>query len=130
MRRNALTLVVGLILLLIFFLLLFTFQVRQTEVVVLTTFAKPAAKPIDQPGLYLKWPVPIQRVVRLDKRIHNFEDEFEQMLTRDGNNLLASIFVGWTIQKPQEFFNSFRDGSAAAAEPVLRGLLRTTKQAI
>lgn len=130
MRRNALTLVVGLILLLIFFLLLFTFQVRQTEVVVLTTFAKPAAKPIDKPGLYLKWPVPIQRVVRLDKRIHNFEDEFEQMLTRDGNNLLASIFVGWTIQKPQEFFNSFRDGSAAAAEPVLRGLLRTTKQAI
>jgi len=130
MKRNALTLVVGMILLVIFFLLLFTFQVRQTEVVVLTTFAKPSAEPITEPGLYFKWPAPIQRVYSFDKRIHNFEDEFEQMLTRDGHNLLASIYVGWTIQKPREFFNSFPAGTAAAAEPQIKSLVRSTKQAI
>ncbi|HTG43455.1 MAG TPA: protease modulator HflC [Verrucomicrobiae bacterium] len=130
MKRNALTLVVGIILLLIFFLLLFTFQVRQTEVVVLTTFAKPSAAPIDQPGLYFKWPIPIQRVYRFDKRVHSFEDEFEQMLTRDGNNILASVYVGWTIQKPREFFNSFAAGSPAAAEPQLKSFVRSTKQAV
>jgi membrane protease subunit HflC len=130
MKRNALTLVVGVILLLIFVLLLFTFQVRQTEVVVLTTFDKPSSAPIEKPGLYFKWPVPIQRVYRFDKRIHNFEDEYEQMLTRDGNNLLASVFVGWTITRPLEFFNNFPLGRPEAAEPALKSLVRSTKQAV
>jgi membrane protease subunit HflC len=130
MKRNALTLVVGVILLVIFFLLLFTFQVRQTEVVVLTTFSKPSAEPITTPGLYFKWPMPIQRVYRFDKRIHNFEDDFEQMLTADGHNLLASVYVGWTIEKPREFFNRFPSGKAAAAEPQLESLVRATKQAV
>jgi modulator of FtsH protease HflC len=130
MKRNALTLIVGIILLIIFFLLLFTFQVRQTEVVVVTTFAKPSAQPITEPGLYFKWPMPIQNVYRFDKRIHNFEDEFEQMLTADGNNLLASVYVGWTIQKPREFFNNFPTGKAESAEPQLKSLVRGTKQAV
>jgi modulator of FtsH protease HflC len=130
MKRNALTLVVGVILLVIFFLLLFTFQVRQTEVVVVTTFAKPAAEPITEPGLYFKWPLPIQKVYRFDKRIHNFEDEFEQMLTADGNNLLASVYVGWTIERPREFFNSFATGRAEVAEPQLKSLVRGTKGAV
>ena len=130
MKRNALTLVVGVILLLIFFLLLFTFQVRQTEIVVVTTFAKPSAKPIDKPGLYFKWPLPIQKVYRFDKRIHNFEDAYEQMLTADGHNLLASVYVGWTIEQPREFFNSFPAGTPAAAEPQLKSLVRSVKQAV
>jgi modulator of FtsH protease HflC len=130
MKRNALTLVVGVILLVIFFLLLFTFQVRQTDVVVLTTFAKPSAEPITTPGLYFKWPMPIQKVYRFDKRIHNFEDDFEQMLTADGHSLLASVYVGWTIEKPREFFNSFPSGRAASAEPQLESLVRATKQAV
>jgi modulator of FtsH protease HflC len=130
MKRNALTLVVGVILLIIFFLLLFTFQVRQTEVVVLTTFAKPSANPIEQPGLYFKWPAPIQRVYRLDKRIHNFEDAFDQNLTYDHHSLLASVYVGWTIERPLEFFNSFAAGRPEAARPQIESLVRFSKQAI
>jgi membrane protease subunit HflC len=130
MKRNALTLVVGVILLLIFFLLLFTFQVRQTDIVVLTTFAKPSAQPIDKPGLYFKWPLPIQKVYRFDKRIHNFEDAYEQMLTADGHALLASVYVGWTIEQPRDFFNSFTGGDPAIAEPHLKSLVRSVKQAV
>jgi modulator of FtsH protease HflC len=130
MKRNALTLVVGVILLIMFALLLFTFQVRQTEVVVLTTFAKPSSEPITQPGLYFKWPAPIQRVYSFDKRIHNFEDALEQMLTRDGHNLLASVYVGWTIEKPLSFFNNFPAGRPEAARPQLESLVRATKQAV
>lgn len=130
MKRNALTLVVGIILLLIFFLLLFTFQVRQTEVVMITTFARPSNEPITEPGLYFKWPLPIQRVYRFDKRIHSLEDEFEQMLTADGNNLLANVFIGWTIERPREFFNSFPQGKPEAAEPRLKDAIRQAKQAV
>ena len=89
MKRNALTLVVGLILLVIFFLLLFTFQVRQTEVVVVTTFAKPSADPITKPGLYFKWPMPIQKVYRFDKRIHNFEDD--NVLFQNSMQMMAEL---------------------------------------
>lgn len=130
MKRNALTLIVGVILLVIFFLLLFTFQVRQTEMVVVTTFDRPSEKPIDEPGLYFKWPFPIQSVYRFDKRVHTFEDAFEQMLTRDGNNILANVFVGWTIDDPITFFNSFPQGRAEAAEPALKSIVRSTKQAV
>jgi membrane protease subunit HflC len=130
MKRNALTLVVGIILLLIFFLLLFTFQVRQTEVVLVTTFAKPSATPITEPGLYFKWPQPIQKVYRFDKRIHSIEDEFDQMLTFDGNNLLANVYVGWTIERPLEFFSSFAAGTPEAAEPSLKAAIRQAKHEV
>jgi membrane protease subunit HflC len=69
-------------------------------------------------------------VYRFDKRIHNFEDEYEQMLTRDGNNLLASVYVGWTITDPLQFFNNFPAGKPEAAEPALKSLVRSTKQAV
>ena len=129
MKRNALTLTVGVILLVIFFLLLFTFQVRQTEMVVVTTFDRPSAEPISEPGLYFKWPFPIQNVYRFDKRVHTFQDNFDQMLTRDGTTILGNVFVGWTIDDPTTFFKSFPQGRAEAAE-ALQGMVRSTKQAV
>ncbi|MCH7745457.1 MAG: AAA family ATPase [Chloroflexi bacterium] len=44
-----------------------TFQVRYTETVVITTFGRPS-EPVTEPGVRMKWPWPIQRVVRYDKR--------------------------------------------------------------
>ncbi len=129
MKRNPLTLIVGALLLLVFVLLLFTFQVRQTEVVVLTTFDKPG-RYLSEPGLYFKWPRPIQRVYPFDKRIQNFEDDFEETLTKDNYNLLAMVFVGWRISNPEQFFNSFPIGTPQAAEPALKGLIRTVKNAV
>src|ERR1044071_4645787 len=99
MRNNKLTVVVGSILLVIFFLLLFTFQVRQTDVVVVTTFGKPT-RTETEPGLKFKWPYPIQQLTRFDKRIQNFEDDFEEAMTADSYNLNAMVYVGWTIADP------------------------------
>ena len=129
MKRNALTHTVGLVVLAIFVAMLCTFQVRQTEVVVVTTFDKPN-DPITEPGLYAKWPRPIQRVYRFDKRIQNFEDNFEETLTRDNYNLLTMVYVGWSISDPKLFFNSFPSGEAEAAEPSLKGLIRSAKNAV
>ena len=53
MKRNVFSLIVGLLLLVIFFLLLCVFQVRETEVAVVTTFGKPT-KPITEAGAYGK----------------------------------------------------------------------------
>ena len=129
MKRNLLTIIVGAVLVVIFVLLLFVFQVRQSEVVVLTTFGKPGANPIADPGAYFKWPWPIQQVNRFDKRIQNFEDKYSQSLTADQQNLLTCVYVGWRISDAGEFLRSFR-GSVPAAQSQLEGMLRSAKNAV
>jgi len=133
-QRNWLTLIIGFLLLLIFVALLFTFQVRQTEVAVVTTFDKPSAfydgSQPGQAGLKFKLPAPIQEVYRFDKRIQNFEDTFESALTKDTQNLLISVYAGWTISDPRVFFSAFPSGEVRDAEPRLSELVRNTKQAI
>src|ERR1044071_339182 len=129
MKNNRLTLVVGVILVVVFFLLLFTFQVRQTEVVMVTTFDRPT-RPETEPGLKFKWPYPVQKVYRFDKRTQNFEDDFEETLTRDNYNLLAMVYVGWTVSDVELFFKSFPAATPQAAEPALKGLIRSAKNAV
>ena len=131
MKRNPLTLVIGLLLIIIFGLLLFTFQVRTTEVAVVTTFGKPT-RPITEPNLYFKWPWPVQKVWTFDRRVQNFEDRLTEGLTRDSFNLLTSVYVGWKVSDPTAFFPRFA-GSAnpiAAAETLLDQWLGNTKTAV
>ena len=131
MNRKPLTLVIGALLLVIFVLLLFVFQVRKSEVVVVTTFGRPT-RPISEPGAYLKWPWPIQSVHRFDQRVQNFEDRMTEGLTRDSFNLLTSVYVGWKITEPQVFFPKFAGSAApiAEAEKVLERLLGNAKSAV
>ncbi|MCI0540722.1 MAG: protease modulator HflC [Verrucomicrobiales bacterium] len=131
-QRNTLTLVIGSLLLLIFVVLLFTFQVRQTEVAVVTTFDKPSAlyDGSIKPGLKFKLPSPIQKVFTFDKRIQNFEDTLESALTRDAFNLLISVYAGWTISDPAVFFSAFPNGTVEEAKPVLEALVRNHKAGV
>jgi modulator of FtsH protease HflC len=131
MKRNPLTLIIGLLLILIFGLLLFTFQVRTTEVAVVTTFGNPT-RPITNANLYFKWPWPIQKVWTFDNRTQNFEDRLTEGLTRDSFNLLTSVYVGWKVSDPTAFFPRFA-GSAnpiAAAEALLDQWLGNAKLAV
>src|SRR5882724_9589368 len=130
MKRNTLTLTIGLLLLLIVFLLLFVFQVRKSEVVVITTFGKPTRE-YTEPGAYFKLPWGIQMVHRFDQRVQNFEDKLTEGLTRDGKNLLTSVYVGWKITKPAEFFSKFGAvNPIGEAERQLSSLLGGAKSAI
>ena len=130
MKKNLITIVIAAVLVVIFALLLFTFQVRQSEVAVLTTFGKPAAANLDQPNLYFKWPWPIQQVYRFDQRVQNFEDKFSENLTADNTMLLASVYVGWRISDAKEFFPKFAGGSVVAAQRQLETMLRSAKAAV
>lgn len=128
MKRNPLTLFIGAVLIVLFALLLFVFQVRKSEVAVVTTFGKPTRDAA--PGPHLKWPWPIQKVYKFDQRIQTFEDKFTEDLTADNNNLLTMVYVGWRIADPKTFFPKFADGSVTAAERMLDGLLRSAKSAV
>jgi modulator of FtsH protease HflC len=128
-KKNILTLVVSAVLVIIFALLLFAFQVRQSEVALVTTFGKPSASPITQPGLYFKWPWPIQRVYRFDNRVQNFEDKFSQTYTHDNNNLILTVYTGWKISDASVFYPKFL-GSVPLAENKLEQMLRNAQNSV
>jgi membrane protease subunit HflC len=130
MKRNFLTVVIGAVLIVIFALLLFVFQVRQSEVAVLTTFGKPTAQPYDKPGAYFKLPWPVQKVYKFDQRVQNFNDKFSENLTADNNNLLTSVYVGWKISDATAFFPKFAGGSITAAQRLLESTLRSAKSSV
>jgi membrane protease subunit HflC len=129
MKRAPVTLVAGCVLLVIFALMLFAFQVRQTQVAVVTTFGK-YSRTITEPGLNWRLPWPIQKVYHFDNRIHTFNRRFEQTATRDGRSLLVTVFVGWRIADPRVFLERFQQGDLAEAERTLESQIRDTKNGV
>ncbi len=130
MKRNSLIVIVGALLVVIFGFWLCFFQVRTTEVAVVTTFGK-ATRPITEPGLYFKYPPPIQRVYKFDQRVQSseFENKFREDLTADSNPLLTSVYIGWRISQPDVFLQRFPNG-ISEVEPQLANLLSSTKSAV
>ena len=130
MKKNTVSIIVGALLLLIFVLLLFVYQVRTTEVAVVTTFGKPTDQKTE-PRAYFKLPWPIQKVYWLDKRIRSLETGFQQSQTADDYSLLVTSYAGWAIDNASDFFPRFDRGSYVAAETKLREmLLNAQKQVI
>jgi membrane protease subunit HflC len=132
MNRNTLTIVISAVLVAIFALLLFVFQVRQSETAVVATFGKPTGQNYDQPGAYFKWPWPIQKVYKYDQRVQNFEDKYSQTPTADGGMLLTSVYVGWKISDAGQFLQLFPGDPSVSlpnAQGKLEGMLRTAKSA-
>lgn len=129
MKKNAITIVIAAVLLVIFALLLFTFQVRQSEVVVVSTFLKPTDT-ITNAGLYVKWPWPVQSINRFDQRVQTFEDKVSEPYLADQSILLVSVYVGWRISDAKAFFPKFPGGSVLDAQNKLENILRSAKQAV
>ena len=120
------TMLLGLIVAVILLTAVFSFQLNQTEVAVITTFGRPAV--VEEPGLHFRWPFPFQKVYRFDKRIRCFEGssgKLEETATRDGHNILAGIYVDYRIGNPEIFFKQLKD--IPNAEEVLNNLMRSEK---
>jgi membrane protease subunit HflC len=126
MKRKPLTLAVAVVLLVIFGLMLFVYQVRVSQVAVVTLFGKIVRTKTD-PGPGLRLPYPIEQVYKLDQRIQNFQDNFEQIKLHDQNIILLSVYVGYRISEPDVFFKKFLNGSIPEAEKTLNEVVRSSK---
>jgi len=126
MKRKTLNVIVAAILVVIFGLMLFVYQVRVSEVAVVTLFGKVVHTKTD-PGAGLRLPYPIEGVYKLDQRIQNFQDNFDQIMLKDQNILLLSVYVGYRISDPAVFFQKFLNGSIPEAEKLLIGVVRNSK---
>jgi membrane protease subunit HflC len=128
MNRKPLTLAVAFVLLIIFGLMLFVYQVRLSEVAVVTLFGK-IAQVNTNAGPGLRLPYPIEKVFKLDQRIQNFEgrDKFEEIKLHDQNIVFLSVYVGYRISDPTNFFIKFLNGSIPLAERAMDDIVRSSK---
>jgi membrane protease subunit HflC len=112
----------------VFAFMLFTFQVRQTEVALVTTFGKPS-RTYDSPGLKFKLPWPIEDKQIFDSRVQNFEDKLEETYTSDRFTLDVMVYAGWIIKDTALFRERF-GGSMTRAQNDLESLVRSQKLAV
>ena len=74
---------------------------------------------IDEPGIHVKLPPPLQNVVYLDKRILNLDGAGADLVqTSEKKNLLIDTFVKWRIEDPRLYWVSFQGSEPAAANRV------------
>lgn len=121
-RKKAVTMAVAGVIAIALTIYMITFQVRATEVAVVTTFGK-VTRSIEAPGLYWKWPFPVQYVRKFDRRIQEFESRLEQVFTADEKNIIISTYIGWRVKDPVTFMRAVTD--VTALETTLEASVRS-----
>jgi len=112
-------------------LYLVSFQVRETESCLVTTFGKPTRQ-ISEPGRlpYFKWPFPIQQVHKFDSRMRVFAPKLEETATAGGEPIIVNTYVVWRIAEPLDFFNAIKTVRRAEDEVLLSQIRNTQKSVI
>ncbi len=122
-------LVVGLIVVAVLSLGAFTclVQVNETEYAIVARFGDPR-RVIKRAGLYVKWPPPMDTVIRIDRRIHILDPSAAEYLTSDKKNILVNGFVVWSVRDPIRYLVSATDqaGAEARLTDMMRSELGTT----
>lgn len=123
------TIIAALFLATVLVLYMCSYRVRFTEVAIVKTWGNPAKDAVAEPGLYWKWPAPIQQVVRYDKRMRILEDKTEETRTVDGKNVILTTYALWRISDPVKFHTNF-PASVEDGEKKLRSTIVTHKHAV
>ncbi len=126
MKNIAVTILVALIIG-VLVLELFSFQVRETETVVVTRFGEPK-RPVTEPGWYWKWLPPVEKVHTFDSRLQVFEGVLEETSTKGGDPIIVTTYIVWKIARPQKFLESV--GTIKAVQEHLRSRLRDKQNSI
>ena len=108
-------------------LYLVSFQVRETESALVTTFGKPTRE-IIAPGWYFKWPAPIQRFYKFDSRTRVFEADIGETTTKGAVPIIVNTYVVWKIAEPLAFFNAV--GTVKEAENKLKSQINNTQNKV
>lgn len=96
------------------------YTVNAREVAVVTFFGKPIHT-IVEPGLQVRAPWPLHKVIRFDSRTQLLTVEPTEVLTRDKKNLVVETFVLWKVSDPERFLEAV--GTPETAETQLSDLV-------
>jgi len=106
----------------VFMTLSAAFIVDQREQVLVLQFGDPR-RVIDDPGLYFKVPF-IQRIVRFDKRLLDFDNPPEEVIASDQKRLVVDAFARYHITDPLKFYQTV--GTELALRPRLGSVISST----
>lgn len=106
---------------------LISFQVRETEVAIVTTWGKPK-EPITEAGWYFKWPVPIEKVYKFDSRPRMFGGALEETTTKGGEPIIVDSYILWRINDSHKFLTAAE--SYEKAEQLLTSELRNAQNSV
>lgn len=68
-----------------------------------------------EPGLYLKWPSPLENLVLLDRRVLSLRSAQPDTFATSGkDNVVVSWFVKWRVADPRSFLQNFGDSETSA----------------
>ncbi|MDX2131945.1 MAG: protease modulator HflC [Planctomycetota bacterium] len=85
-----------------------TYTVRFTEAGVLTMFGRAGEDAVKrEPGLYFKWPYPIESVTKYDTRVRTLTLKLETQQTADAKQVAVEAFCSWRVNDPLKFFRKF-----------------------
>ncbi|MGA2071643.1 MAG: SPFH domain-containing protein [Sedimentisphaerales bacterium] len=122
------TITIFIVLLFVVLSLVFTmFQVRETESALVLTFGK-ATRQITEPGLYFKWPPPIESVQKFDSRARGLVAELGETPTKGAVPIIVNTFIVWRIAEPLAFFNAV--GTISDAESKLLSQISDTQNKV
>ena len=88
------------------------YVINETQQGVLTNFGR-ISPPVKQPGLHVKWPRPISRVYKVDRRLQTLTDVSHELITEDQKNILISGYLLWRVVDPILYVEAIRTGANA-----------------
>ena len=88
------------------------YVINETEQGVLTHFGK-VSPPVRQPGLHLKWPRPISRIYKVDRRIHTLTGVSHELITDDQKSIRVDGYLLWRTVDPILFVQAIRTSQNA-----------------
>lgn len=105
----------------------FTWQLREGQVAIRLRLGKPVDV-VDDAGLHVRVPWPVEQVVLLDGRRRVLKTRHTEMLTRDKKNVILLSYVVWRISDPLRFYQSL--GTIEGADAKLDGLVTNAKLSV
>ena len=86
--------------------------IQETQQGVLTHFGR-ISPPVKQPGFHLKWPRPVSKVYKVDRRLHTLTGMPHELITEDQKSILVDGYLLWRTVDPILFVEAIRTGGNA-----------------
>ena len=83
------------------------YTIHETQQGVLTHFGK-ISPPVKEPGLHVKWPWPISKIYKVERRIQTLSGLTHELITEDQKNVLVDGYTMWRIDDPIKYVEAIR----------------------
>jgi modulator of FtsH protease HflC len=104
-----------------------SFILSETENALVLRFGEPI-RVLEKSGFYLRLPAPLERVVRIDRRLQHADIRLSETLTKDQRNVIVPVFFTWKVADPLRFHISVQD--AANASGKLDALITSARNSV